>query len=908
MRAGAPVAFDTRKSYAVLARVALARRPVSRDALAALLWPEADPDRARSALRRTLSVTGAVGPCLVVDRSAVSVDPTLVDVDAWEFEALAAGDDPAGWRRAVELAGGRFLDGLALRDAPEFDDWQSQTAADYERQVGTVLDRLVAAETEDGRLDVALGLARRRLALDPLHEPAHQALMRLLAWTGDRSAAMDQFRVCARTLDRELGVRPLPETHRLYDLIRDEGLDPPEPRPRAVARPAPAPTSAGVAVPPLPDLVGRDELVARVAAALDGPQAGPAVALVGEPGSGRSSVAAAVCRERADAGGRVLTMRGLEAERGIALGAVTALVRQLLADDAVPLDDLPFGVRAELGRLAPETDQSPLPPLDSPGAQARLFDSVVAALALPAPVPDAARTLLVVDDVDLLDEASADFVGYLARRLPAHVALLLVYRHAVEALQGAEVERLAVPPLAADEAGRLLAAMGVSVGPEALEDLVRRTGGSPRLLREFALASSSDDDLPTLELRGLLESRLSALGETTRQVVSAAAVLGRAADVDLLRAVSGRADVEVVDAIEEAVGRGLLVELADSGEYDVPYDAVRLAATGRLSRARERLLHSRAADALAARRQAPASAAAVATHLELAGREDEAAAWYWTAALEARDLWAHGIALQHLQRAVALGHDPAACHLASGEALIALGRYRDAIDELELAAQLAEGPELAAIEHRLADVHHRLGAWTTSRAHVEHALDLLGAAPDGPDAAVLRARCLADHALLRLREGDVAAADAELSEVLAAAERTGDAAALAQAHDVAGVLAAAGGDADAARRHLRASLSYAANLADPSYAVAAWNNLARVEWTADDVAAALDAQRHALELGERHGDRHRLAALHTNLADLLHADGRTDDAMEHLARAAELFASVDREDERRPEVWKLVAW
>jgi hypothetical protein len=56
------------------------------------------------------------------------------------------------------------------------------------------------------------------------------------------------------------------------------------------------------------------------------------------------------------------------------------------------------------------------------------------------------------------------------------------------------------------------------------------------------------------------------------------------------------------------------------------------------------------------------------------------------------------------------------------------------------------------------------------------------------------------------------------------------------------------------------------------------------------------------------GDQHRVAALHTNLADLLHADGQHDAAMTHPKEAARRFASVDVGDAPRPEIWTLVEW
>ena len=76
--------------------------------------------------------------------------------------------------------------------------------------------------------------------LDPLHEPAHQALIRLLAWTGQRSAALRAYRALVRILDTELAVRPLPETTQLYDDVRAGRLaGPPAAAPPAAARAVP---------------------------------------------------------------------------------------------------------------------------------------------------------------------------------------------------------------------------------------------------------------------------------------------------------------------------------------------------------------------------------------------------------------------------------------------------------------------------------------------------------------------------------------------------------------------------------------------------------------------------------------------------------------------------------------------
>lgn len=79
---GSAVNVDTRKAIALLAYLAVTGETHRRDALAALLWPEADQTRARAALRRTLSTLkkAMANGGLRIGREAMSLDP---DSDVW---------------------------------------------------------------------------------------------------------------------------------------------------------------------------------------------------------------------------------------------------------------------------------------------------------------------------------------------------------------------------------------------------------------------------------------------------------------------------------------------------------------------------------------------------------------------------------------------------------------------------------------------------------------------------------------------------------------------------------------------------------------------------------------------------------------------------------------------------------
>ena len=169
---------------------------------------------------------------------------------------------------------------------------------------------------------------------------------------------------------------------------------------------------------------------------------------------------------------------------------------------------------------------------------------------------------------------------------------------------------------------------------------------------------------PPASVRDLLRTRLQAVSEPTRQMLTAAAVLGSDNDADLLRAVSGRGEDEIVEAIDEALARSLLTEIPppaphQAPSYGFPYEALRRTAYESATLARRRLLHGRAADVLTRRHErdpATTPAATVAGHLQLAGRDEEAARGGGEPPSVARELYAHAEAHAHLAKALALGY------------------------------------------------------------------------------------------------------------------------------------------------------------------------------------------------------------------------------------------------------------
>ncbi|SFI59416.1 MULTISPECIES: ATP-binding protein [Microbacterium] len=895
-RDDADVRFDTRKAVALLALLVVTGREFGREALAGMLWPDLERSRARATLRRTISVAAAVGPALVVHADRVGMDAGAVDCDVVEFRRLASSPRVEDWRHAAAFAADRFLEGFSLRDSPPFEDWMLGVADELRDELSRTLARLVAAAVDRGSWPEALEHARRRVQVEPLSEPAHADLIRVSAWSGDRPGALQAYRSLVRLLDRELGVPPLPETLALHEDIRADRLA--RPTTAAAAAERQSPVSSEEPVAPVPTrLVGRDEQLARLTGAWrEVPASGRLVGIVGDPGLGKTVLAAAIAGH---ADGRTIRIAGRSSETMLAYAAANDLVRSLLTLRPDLVATLGPSA-APLAALATQIDGAAPRTIRTPGDLQRVHEAVRTALEqLAAESP----MLLVVDDAELLDRPSAALLGYLARRLPAGLLLVVAWAPGLSdgPLQQAVTEQgetLFLKPFNERQIAEL-AGQDLDAG-----EILRRTRGIPLLVREVVAAPS---DAEAGQVREIVAARFAGASETARQVVAASVVIGTVATPELLRSVSGRDEAETVEAIEEAVARGLLVEHTDTPGYDAPHDLVRGAALHGLSLARRRLLHARVADVFVRRHAADpraTPAGSVAQHLAASGREEEAASWFLTAAAESASVSAHEESILQLRAALALGRRNVEVHAAIGAALVRLGRYEEALVALDQASALAEGePERRSeIEHAIAGVHDRLGDWELAQAHLESASDL---AADGLRGR--RARALADLALVLHRRGQVAQARQTASAAREAAAASHDDAARTQADNVLGMIALADGQVALAEEHLRDAVVRARADENIDLLIAALNNLSRALSAAGSAPLALDTAREALALAQRQGDRHRLAALHSHVADLLHAAGREDEAIAELKLSAAAFADVQGST-ARPEVWTLTEW
>jgi DNA-binding SARP family transcriptional activator/tetratricopeptide (TPR) repeat protein len=555
---GVPISFDTRKAIALLAYLAVSGQPQQRDALAALLWPDADGSHARGALRRTLSVLHSTlhrTPLLQIERDQVALrlgPDARCDVRAFcELAAPAAGRttpdgaDIARLERAAALYQDHFMAGFSLRDSAAYDDWQFFEGEELRRTLAQVLETLVTRHTARHNWPQAITHARRRLALDTLHEPAHRQLMLLFAWSDQRAAALRQYGECRRILQAELGVPPLAETTNLYEAILNH--QPPPAPPRLVD--GGAESDAGVEVesgagaggsgtggpngigdeaagsgypagdagdareqtPASPEpqrLVGRSRQweALRAAWACVGAQ-GHLVVIEGEAGAGKTALAQAFLAQLRREGTRSATGTCYSGEETLAYAPVEQMLRQALEDPEIraALGRIEAPWQQALGRLLPEYGATHMPgaaanaAYDQPASQAQFLEGIARTSAglLQGAHPGA----ILLDDLQYADGATLDLLAYMVRRLQTLPLLILVTwrsndvpphhrlrQVAAEAARRQAVTVLTLPPLDEPAILELVSATRglASADPGALAArLFGETKGLPLFVAEY---------------------------------------------------------------------------------------------------------------------------------------------------------------------------------------------------------------------------------------------------------------------------------------------------------------------------------------------------------------------------------------------------------------------------------------
>ena len=463
------------------------------------------------------------------------------------------------------------------------------------------------------------------------------------------------------------------------------------------------------------DLVGRESAWLALEKVLAVADNGQLVIVEGEAGIGKTALIDRFLALATERGCRTLSAQCFFGEADLAYAPIRELLRDGLAPTNARLDWLMFPQPH-----SPRPDDccrnsdsivpglSDLPPVENISAKGRFFDAIGQVLA--ALTAGEGPTVVAIDNIHWADNATLELVSYLSRRLPGQAfclvlawrtedfveqGLLRTIRH--EAIRSGLCTDIVLERLTPSHVRAIVAeaAIAPAVDIDRLSTrLQEESAGIPLFLMEYVqllrrrpdLIRQTKWELPS-GIRDLLQSRLDLVSDTGKQLLAAAAVIGRSFDYEMFHFVSGRSDDECVGALEELLAHRLVRE-NDWPGYDFYHDQLRDLVYTQVSGARRRLLHRRAADAIsiALRREHadPHLLMPMLAHHRAQGDQiEEAIGAYLTAAEHAASIYANREAILYLETALALGSvDLCAIHERLGDLQTLLGEYERARAQL----------------------------------------------------------------------------------------------------------------------------------------------------------------------------------------------------------------------------------
>jgi DNA-binding SARP family transcriptional activator len=889
--------LNAAKAVALLALLALARAPQTREQLTGYLWAESTADAARKNLRNTLwTIRRALGDDFLdaeADRLALAadvwVDATAIADFKFQISDVTDSSKIETLKSIIALYRGPLLDGFSLADAPEFELWLTGERERLSQMYLRALSHLVEGYRERQQWREMLDAAGRALAEDNLQEPMYRARMDAHARLGERAEAFREYEALRTILERELGVAPLPETEALREQIVRGQLE---------LLPTSTGSKAGImpqrTAPARTPFIGRERELASLNSELEKSRGGARVALLaGEVGIGKTRLWQEwLAALPAGANRVVLQAHCLEATQALPFTPVVELFREPAGGRHLSVREsgVPPLWLAEVARVIPELSGGapslpPPAPLQADEERRRLFEGFARCLL----ALNAQPLIVFIDDVHWIDSASLDWLAFILDRLreqplllvlayrPADAPAVLVQRIAQWARAGA-LQRIAVDHFSEEESAALISALGGDAG--LAERAQSQAGGNPYFLIE--LAQAPERELP-LALTELLRARIARLSALARQVLQAAAILDSDFDVSALAQTSGRSESETLDALDELVQAADLIER--DAHYGFAHPLIATVVRDDLSGARKAFLHRRAAAALESSQVSGSSAGRIAAHYAQGGDHARAAQFFETAAAHALSVAAPLEAVQFYEQALA--HEPTALRRSGlGNALLRLGdlpaaranfllAYDEfvAANDLHYAAQLS----LSVAETFLAAEHFEEG-----RAWMERSL-----AHSDVDADP------ASHALAHLLlgsgrlEGGLSIAEAEphLVEAIRIAADHQLPLLEARARFTLGNAYAEQGDLAHARPEYELSIALADAARDDFQAILSTNNAAYHALLDHDLAAAHRHIDAALARAEARALRIPLQYLFSTRGELALAEEQFDEAEQWFARA-----------------------
>jgi predicted ATPase/DNA-binding SARP family transcriptional activator len=293
------IKLATHKDEALLVYLAQTARAYPREFLAEMLWENRTLKQSLTNLRTSLTrLNKQLGDYLLVMRETAAFN---FDTSCWfdfaqltdalrqteTMKAVSGGLASAAANQlqlALDLYKGEFLAEF-FTDSLSLEQWLLTCRESFRAGVITGHQVLVEHYEQTGLYTAALRQTQRLIELDPTGEAYHRTAMRLYTYLDQRRHALEQYDICCRVLNNELGIEPEAETKALHEQIHSGRLTIPERK---------APVLFSLPAPRTP-FIGRIEEINQIQQQFNTPEC-RLLTLMGPGGIGKSRLAVEAAR------------------------------------------------------------------------------------------------------------------------------------------------------------------------------------------------------------------------------------------------------------------------------------------------------------------------------------------------------------------------------------------------------------------------------------------------------------------------------------------------------------------------------------------------------------------------------------------------------------------------------------
>ncbi|HNR01996.1 MAG TPA: AAA family ATPase [Anaerolineaceae bacterium] len=657
---GKPVLIKRRLNRALLFYLAAQKIPVTREEVCSLFWPDEPEDVARKNLREALSrlrTSLGMNDLLISNGEQLSLNPETTWVDYREMDRIITPLINSSemhnkatlpeWMVA-QLKNGiafcrtnHFMQGTALSRATGFENWLEMNNQAYHFARIKVIDRLIDHYISSGNLEEALVWLGKATEVNPLDEDVNYLTLICLRDTG-RMQELIEFATYLEKLYLQQE-EPLPER---FTKLKNEALAGKEMGKINISN---WPGEENIEAP----YISREDELETLNRAL---RRRGVVQVRREAGVGKTRLLKQFFTSQPFAP-RLFYCRAHPLGQKVPFYTIAHPLRDqmqdaewqaLNPDDQRLLSHFYHNVFQGPGALRLPVPQGEMLPV--------MEDVFFAFLNLMKICASRRPLLFILDDTMWMDLASISLVDFLIEKnFFSDYGLLVIATSPevenpdVDALlqrtsSSRNYETITLEPLQERETSLFVQrAMGKAPGEQLVKEILRLTGGKPyyllECLRNMKLKKTEIEQMSGLEectppesIIAIVKEKINGLSRESVSLLSAAAILGREFQVDVIEEMTGTTGMNLVDCIQELSRAGFIRVNPEDGiiaGYVFKHDVEREIVVGLLGPAARRHLHLRAAAALKKRRKIrPHNLIDIATHFDAAGEVEKAvAAW-----------------------------------------------------------------------------------------------------------------------------------------------------------------------------------------------------------------------------------------------------------------------------------------